>query len=142
MRAFFISIYYKGIMRKISIFNFVFSFVFFCSINSSHAMQYIEKAGGQVYNWGWNRWYEHFASEGDIFCALDRQLICYKEDKSEYVKFLFKLFVQRVEKDERYNIGIANLLKRAIDADHSESFEVMVQLLSEKKRIQDKKSLV
>ena len=125
-------------MRKISIFNFVFSFVFFCSINSSHAMQYIEKAGGQVYNWGCNTWYESFASEGAIFAKLDDKLKYGQKDEPGSVAFFFKFFVNRAEKDERYNAGIVSLLKQAIDTNKDESLAVMADLLSEKKEMRDK----
>ncbi len=104
-------------------------------------MQYLEKVY-QACDWGWEQFYKYIAYDGEIFGALDRQLLSCNEDNPEDVKFLFELFVQRVKEDKRYNVGIANLLKRAIDAGHTKSLRVMARLVSEKRIIQDEIPLV
>ncbi len=91
-------------------------------------MNYVGKVY-QISDWGWMQWYKRFASRDEIFGALHRQLFFCNEDNPEYVKFLFELFVQRVEKDKRYNIGIVCLLRQAVDG-HIESLRVMVQCVS------------
>ncbi len=104
-------------------------------------MQYLEKVY-QAYDWGWHKWYKRFASRDEIFGALHRQISCYNKDSTKDVKFLFDLFVQQVEEDRRYKIGIVHLLKQTIDVGHTELLRVMVQCVSKKSTIKDKISFV